>query len=52
MSDKTSLQEVADAYAAADQDTMDVLENMDQDSLQDLDRTLQGIQNSIEILTE
>lgn len=52
MSDKTPLQEVADAYASVDQDTMNVLEDMDEESLKELDRTLQGIQNSIYTLTE
>lgn len=50
MPDKTPFQEVADLYASKDRDTMEFLRDLDEDSLRELDRTLQGVSNSIEIL--
>lgn len=47
MSEQTPLEELAEAYSSADADAMDVLENMDEETLRELDRTLEGLQNSI-----
>lgn len=52
MSEQTPLERVAEAYSSADRDTMAVLQTLDEDSLKELDRTLSGISNSIELLLD
>lgn len=49
---RTDFERVATAYSQPNKETMDVLEEMDTDELRELQRTLAGVHNSIDILLE